>query len=178
MWPSVVASGSCQECGWDLSEVADQELGAWMAAQGPAWREAVHGRSRAQLRRRSDPDVWTPLEYTAHVRGVLGTFADRVERMLAEDDPPLVVWDDEAAVVDEAYDEQDPDEVLAGLVAEAERYAVVLGGVQGPAWDRTGRREQVVFTVSSITRYALHESTHHRVDVQRALGSPGDAGAP
>ncbi|OWY61863.1 hypothetical protein B7486_61520 [cyanobacterium TDX16] len=169
MWPGVVAGGRCGECGWKVHDLEDGDLVRLMGGEGPAWAGVLRGASVEVLRWRPAPEVWTGLEYAAHVRGVLEVFGARVALMLREDDPELVVWDDEAAVIEEAYDEQDPAEVLAGIQAAAAAYAEVLRGVVGSAWSRTGRREDTVFTVSSISWYGLHESVHHRHDVERAL---------
>jgi hypothetical protein len=169
MWPGVVASRGCDECGWKVHDLEDDDLVRLIGGEGPAWAGVLDGAPRAALRWRPAPDVWTGLEYAAHVRGVLEVFAARVALMLSEDDPELVVWDDEAAVVAEAYDEQDPAAVLTGIEAAAAAYADVLRGVGGAAWSRTGRREDTEFSVSSISWYGLHESVHHRHDVERAL---------
>lgn len=169
MWPAVVASRGCDECQWAVHDLEDADLVMLLGAEAPAWSALlVHAEPEA-LHWRRDPAVWTALEYACHVRGVLEVFAERVERMLAEDDPDLVVWDDEAAVLDEDYDGQDPLAVQAGLEAAAARYSQVLRNVNGEAWTRTGRREDTVFTVSSISWYGLHESVHHRHDVERLL---------
>jgi hypothetical protein len=174
MWPDVVASRGCDECSWKVHDLEDDDLVRLLGGEGPAWAGVLQHASVGALHWRPAPEVWTGLEYAAHLRGVLEVFGARVVRMLEQDDPELVVWDDEAAVTAEAYDEQDAADVLAGIQAAAAAYAEVLRGVGGAAWSRTGRREDTVFTVSSISWYGLHESVHHRHDVERSLrNAPG-----
>ena len=177
MWPTVAASRQCAECGWDVAGRPDADLAGLLDAEGDAWAAVLEDAPLAGLRWRPDPETWTGLEYAAHVRGVLTVFAERVVRMLGEEDPVLVVWDDEAAVLAEAYDEQDPAEVLDGLQVAAGAYGEQLVELPGEMWSRTGRREDTVFTVSSISWYGLHESTHHRFDVERSLQQAAEAGS-
>jgi hypothetical protein len=169
MWPAVAAARHCDECGWAVADLRDDELVRLVGAEGPAWTVLLDGAPLDALRWRSDPEVWTGLEYAAHVRGVLEVFGGRVQRMLAEDHPAMEEWDDEGAITAEAYNEQDPADVLAGLVAAAASYADTLRGVNGEAWQRTGTRPGATWTVSTITWYGLHESVHHRYDVKRSL---------
>jgi hypothetical protein len=149
-----------------------------MAEEGPGWGQLLGEAPVAALRWRAAPETWSALEYACHSRGVLEVFAARVERMLVEDDPDLVVWDDEAAVLDEAYNEQDPVVMADALQVATDGYRALLGRVDrvagaSGAWARTGRREDDVFTVSSLSRYALHESMHHRFDASRSIGQAG-----
>ena len=52
----------------DLEGVAD--LVRLIGGEGPAWTGVLQGASAAALRWRPAPDVWTGLEYAAHVRRV------------------------------------------------------------------------------------------------------------
>jgi hypothetical protein len=169
MWPSVAASQECAECGWAASGLGDEGLVRLIGAEGPAWSVVLADAPLDGLRWRPDPEVWSGLEYAAHSRGVLEVFGGRVQRMLAEEHPEMPEWDDEGAITAEVYNEQDPADVRAGIEAAAAAYAEVLRGVNGEAWQRTGTRPGMVWSVSSISWYGLHESVHHRFDVERSL---------
>jgi hypothetical protein len=80
------------------------------------------------------------------------------------------VWDHEAAVDADGYEKQAPAEVAAALAANAARLSATLAAVPEGGWDRTGSRgDGAVFTVLGAGRFALHEGTHHLLDVGRVL---------
>ena len=60
--------------------------------------------------------------------------------------------------------------MLDGIQREAECTKRVLAAVPDDAWDRTGtRRDGEVFTVLGAGRFALHEGTHHLLDIGRVM---------
>ena len=64
----------------------------------------------AEVRRRPEPEVWSALEYGAHVRDVFSVMLGRLELMLDEDDPTFANWDQDATAEAEHYADQDPTE--------------------------------------------------------------------
>ena len=95
-------------------------------------------------------------------------FAVRVRRVRLEDEPELGWWDHEAAVTEERYDERSAEEARAAIADGAVALALALPRLDDPdAWVRAGtRRGGERFTVEGLARYALHESTHHRLDAR------------
>lgn len=175
--PATAVTEPCDECRFEPSELGPAELPAAVRDLGRKYRAPL---SRflpgedggALVRNRPAPDVWSPLEYACHTRDVLAVFGQRVQRVLAEDDPDLGSWDHEAAVTDERYNEQDPGAVADELAANAEAFAAVLDAVPDDGWDRTGRRaDGDRFSVLEWSRYAVHEGRHHLLDVGRGLRS-------
>jgi hypothetical protein len=80
------------------------------------------------------------------------------------------VWDQDAAVEADGYEKQSPADVAAALASNAARLSATLAAVPDSGWDRTGsRRDGAVFSVLGAGRYALHEGTHHLLDVGRVL---------
>lgn len=70
--------------------------------------------------------------------------------------------------VDDAYEIQDPAEVIENLVAAAEQLANQLEQIDGDDWDRPGRRSDgASFTVATIARYMIHDPIHHVWDVSK-----------
>jgi hypothetical protein len=153
----------CPECGLDASAVTPGSLADAFAATAARWAAALADEDAAV---RPADNVWSPLEYACHVRDVHRVFGERLHRMLTEDDPLFDNWDQDAAAVQDRYDEQDPavvsEEVARETRAVAERYAAVSGA----DWDRPGRRSNgSVFTVATLGRYHLHDVVHHLHDV-------------
>ena len=91
------------------------------------------------IRRRPEPEVWSALEYTAHVADVFDDLAGIVKRITTEDHPTLDHGlDPDQQAVDAKYNEQDREAVLARLQTSAENMANVIANVPNDAWYRTG----------------------------------------
>lgn len=165
----------CEECGFDPSTIPVADLpdairGLGRRYRAPLTRFLPGEDPDVVARTRPAPEVWSALEYACHVRDVLSVFDGRLRRMLVEDRPELGWWDHEAAVDDEAYNEQDREAVVDDLTARASSFAELLESVPDDAWDREGvRRGGAVFTVAGMGHYTLHEGSHHLLDVGRSL---------
>ena len=153
----------CPECGFDPSAVPGPAVAEAIRASVPAW-QAVLG--RADVRHRPAPDVWSPLEYAAHVRDVYVLFAERAALMLTQDDPIFDNWDQDATALAARYWEADP-VVLSGQVAAAGvRLADLYAAVPEEHWHRAGRRSNgSTFTVATLGTYCVHDVVHHLHDV-------------
>jgi uncharacterized damage-inducible protein DinB len=163
----------CPQCGFDPAKVQVSDLARAIQADGVAWSEwlteAVDDPD-VDLRSRPGSGVWSPLEYASHVRDVYALFAERLTRMLEEDNPELGWWDHEVAAVEERYNAQQAEDVAAALTDNAMELARVLTNVPPEGWQRTAtRREGETFTVAGLARFALHESSHHRKDATGEL---------
>jgi len=162
-WTGVVDEG-CAECGFRSGEVPPAALGGTVRDLVPRWVAALH---RPDVRVRPEPTTWSVLEYGAHVRDVHLVFAERVRRMLAEDDPRFDNWDQDATAVAQRYDLQDPVVVAEELAVAAEEFAGQLDAVREDELDRPGLRSNgSAFTVRSIGQYFLHDVVHHLHDVR------------
>lgn len=169
-WYAVVTAEHCDDCGLAAAGVPQHELGTAIAREGARWAALLSERAEHELRRRPRAEVWSALEYAAHVRDVLALFRDRVGSAITEEEPEFGWWNHEAAAVDEGYNEQDPPVVAAMLEEAAERLVMALPAEGDAAWQRAGtRRESERFTVDGLARFALHEARHHRFDAERGL---------
>ncbi len=153
----------CPECGFDPSTVDAAGIGDAVRATVPRWAGAL---TRADVRRRPAPAVWSPLEYGAHVRDVFRLFDERLRLMLDEADPLFADWDQDATALADRYDLQDPAVVSAELAAAAATVAADYDAVPDGAWERPGRRSNgSTFTVRTLGVYLLHDVRHHLHDV-------------
>jgi hypothetical protein len=168
-WTDVVRT-ACPDCGLDPAAVPVDELAFELGRVADAWSALLVGTDDDALRTRPAPTVWSPLEYACHVRDVYSLFAQRILTTLREDEPDLGWWDHEAAVVEDAYNEQDVRAVADDLRRNAEVLAAALARVDG-GWERRAvRRGTEVFTVAGLARFALHEGGHHLADARRVAG--------
>jgi hypothetical protein len=166
-----VQTERCDDCGLDAAAVPVRRLPDALRSVARRWRLFLLTTPAKALRRRPRSDHWSALEYAAHTRDVLRVFAARVELALHADDPDFGCWDHEAAVLDEAYNDQDIDVVAAMLETNADLFATILAAVPHAGWSRTGRRRgDEPFTVAGMARLALHEAHHHLQDAERAAG--------
>lgn len=162
----------CDECTFVYASVPARRLPSLLRELGPRYAAALA--EVPDLRRRPAPGVWSPLEYTCHVRDVLRVQGERLALALALDAPEFTpMGRDERAVAD-AYNEQDPPVVLGELAAAADDLAARFR-VLGPAeFARTGVYpwpSPQARTLLWLGRHTIHEGEHHLLDIRRAARS-------
>ncbi|MFS3130483.1 DinB family protein [Nocardioides sp. Bht2] len=154
----------CADCGFDADAVRTDEFAELLRSTTERWSAVLRRPDAAQ---RQQPDVWSALEYGAHVRDVHRIFNERVRSMLTEAVPTFANWDQDATALAERYGEQDPVEVEVALIDAAGEIAGRYAAVDGQEWERSGLRSNgSAFTVASIGRYHLHDVVHHLWDVR------------
>jgi hypothetical protein len=162
MW---VLEKQCEECGFDTRSFPAREIAGLSRAAGEPWPSLL---ANPLVRLRPRDDRWSALEYGCHVRDAFRLGCYRVQRMLQEDEPKFVNWDQDATAVSDHYELQDPLVVAADIVEAADAFADIYDTVSADQWDRTGlRSDGSLFTVESFGRYFVHDPMHHIIDVQR-----------
>jgi hypothetical protein len=153
----------CPECGYDASDHPDASIATAIRTNAATWPAVL---ARPDTRVRPNDATWSPLEYSAHVRDVLRIYHERVRLMVETDDPMYENWDQDATAVADSYNEQDPAAVAAGLADAASALADDFDALNAAQWQRVGRRSDGAnFTISSLSKYLLHDLEHHRWDV-------------
>lgn len=120
------------------------------------------------VRRRPAPDVWSALEYTAHVVDVLEATASHVREMRIKDRPMLPepkrshfdAISRGGGSIDAAVSHLDS--AVAALVAELEK-------VDATDWAREAELPWGERDLLSTMRNAVHEGSHHLKDVEKVL---------
>ncbi|MGI3779987.1 MAG: DinB family protein [Janthinobacterium lividum] len=154
----------CEECGFEAAGVAREQLAERYFVAGEEWVQIL--RSSPAVETRPAPTTWSPLEYGAHVRDVLGMTLQRVELMLTADDPVFANWDQDETAQAERYGEQDPERVAEDLEAAAQRLVGLIAEIEPAACERRGTRSNgSAFTVTTLLQYGLHDVVHHLWDV-------------
>lgn len=160
-WADVLDTG-CAECGF----TGDEDVSAvpsYVSTSADTWDEVLT-RPNADMRAR--PDRWSDVEYAAHVRDILDLFRERTQLIVSQSAPTLPNFDGDAVAIESDYRHQNPAEVAIDLRAAALAYAADLSQITDDQWERTGyRSDGREFTVTSLTRYGLHELRHHMQDV-------------
>jgi hypothetical protein len=165
----------CPECGLDYDAVSPDDIVVAVRSFPRRYREALEGASDDGVRARPAPEVWSALEYTAHLADLFPAFTDSVRRMrTGQEIDADRWWDADARATEQKYADRDPDDVLRELTANAGRLADALSGVDADEWTTTtaefpwGERDLLV-----TARNAVHEGSHHLRDVQHALRDAG-----
>ncbi len=152
----------CPECGFDTQSFPRESVALLLRENATAWQGVLAGPT---ARVRARPDKWSALEYGCHVRDAYRLYAVRLQLMLTEIDPLFANWDQDETALADRYSEQDPAVVAVELTEAADTLADAFDEVEGPMWERTGRRSDGAdFTVESFARYFVHDPVHHLYD--------------
>ncbi|MEV4513615.1 DinB family protein [Dactylosporangium sp. NPDC049525] len=158
----------CDECGFTYATVAPEDLPGRLDAAGPRFAAALA--AIRDPRRRPAPSVWSPLEYTCHVRDVLRVQGERLALALRTDDPEFAPMGRDERVLLDAYNAQDPQAVLSDLTRAANDLARVFGTLSPSQWSRTGIYNWPTVesrTILWLGRHTVHEVEHHLMDLTR-----------
>jgi hypothetical protein len=153
----------CGECGFDASTFDPVRTAAALRDQARRWTLVLE---REDVRVRPRPGVWSPLEYSCHVRDVFRKFDERLILMLETVDPAFENWDQDATAIKDRYEMQNPESVSQELNRAGLSLATHFESVNQDQWMRRGfRSDGSVFTVGSIAKYLMHDPVHHLWDV-------------
>jgi hypothetical protein len=125
-------------------------------------RELLERVPRERWAKRPDARTWSPHEVLVHLRDAQGVLAQRVERLLEEDDPELdlaMVWTWTAAGRDD-----DTEALLAAYEGTRQQVLQRLLAVPLAGWARTGRHQEFgrLTLTEQVSYFAAHEPTHLR----------------
>jgi hypothetical protein len=177
---------SCPECGLEYEEMPVADAITAIRGFGRRYRapltRLLPGEDDNVLRQRPSPDVWSALEYAAHVRDVFGFYEVWVRQILASDRPELNGPEPDEMAREGRYNDQDPGGVAEGVEVRSEALAATLERVPDDGWDRVGIRRGEERSVIFTARRAVHEGSHHLLDIGRTLravrsGAGADAAA-
>jgi hypothetical protein len=167
-------SNDCDECGFvdevlSLDEAISRLRGFGRRYRAPLTRFLPGEDGDALLRTRPAPEVWSALEYAAHVGEVFAWYDEWVRRSLAEDDPVIDAPTPDEAAEAGAYNERDPVLVAEAIAVNAEALAATFEGVPEEAWSRCHVRRGQPRSVLFTARRAVHEGSHHLLDIGRGM---------
>jgi hypothetical protein len=167
----------CAECSFEY----DLEKPAGVApaiVAGVAEFAAMLGSDPADLRRRRQPEVWSPLEYGCHLRDVFLVQRERVLAARRTDRPSFDPMGRDERVEHDGYAEQDPNDVARQLTDAARLFAHVLARLNTDEWDRTvmyNYPERLERPLRWVAVHTLHEVHHHLLDMRRQLPAQRDS---
>lgn len=174
-----MTESACEECGFSYESLAPHDVPAAIRSFAKRYRAPLSrflpGEDGDELvRQRPHPSRWSALEYAAHVRDVFARYDGWIRECLDRDRPVLEGAPPDELAEERRYNEDEPVAVTDALAANAEQLATTIGSVPDGAWDRVGIRRDQDVSVLLMSRRAVHEGSHHLLDVGRGLRAVRD----
>ncbi len=167
---------TCAECGFDARDWAVRDATTVLDALGWWWELATADVPPAALNRRPEPGVWSALEYGLHSALVTAVLRSGIESILDQDGcelppPPEPDGPSDAPLVLEAGT------VVADVRREGQALARLARRAAPEALAHRGRLAGQPVQAEAALHHAVHDATHHWMDVGRGLAALG-VGAP
>jgi uncharacterized damage-inducible protein DinB len=144
--------------------------------------QALRGLTADELLRHPPADAgpevgkWSIHQVIVHLADAEFALADRVKRIIAEDDPVLLAWDENRFAARLAYDKQSAQDAAALISLTRKQLARVLRTLPAEAFDRTGRHsERGPQTAADVLTVAVSHMERHLGFVRakrKLLGKP------
>jgi hypothetical protein len=139
-------------------------------------RQAVAGMTREQLTARPIPGRWSTLEVVCHLADFDPILADRMKRIIALDEPPLIGADEQRFAATLAYHDRDLQEELAILENTRSQMARILRTLPDSVLQRVGiHNERGPLSLERMLTLTTNHILHHVqfiAEKRKALGLP------
>ena len=105
---------------------------------------------------------WSIQYLLAHLADCDGVFADRMKRVIAEDNPQLLAFSENLWAGNLAYDYRGGEESLAMFKAIRAEMTTILHHISAAAWQRTAVHSQAgKMTLAQVVEKAISHLEHH-----------------
>jgi hypothetical protein len=148
--------------------MSHEELIEEFARGGEKLASAIRGVRRQDLFWKPPEDAppelgkWSIQQILIHLADSETAFADRIRRVIAEDNPTLMAWDEKRFAANLFYEEQSVDDALTWVAVARRQLARVLRKLPESGFARTGRHtERGVQSVTDVMKYATQHLDHH-----------------
>jgi uncharacterized damage-inducible protein DinB len=132
------------------------------AAGAGKLRPAIAGLTREQLLARPGPGAWSIQELVVHLADSDLVGADRMKRVIAEDNPKLIGFDENLWIANLSPHEQSLDDALALFEAVRRQMASILRKVPNEGFARTGQHsERGPVTLENLVQTFITHLDHH-----------------
>ena len=130
----------------------------------------VAGLDDRQIRWRPAPGEWAVIEVVAHIADVDERAHTRLRRMVAEDNPFLPAFDQDALAVERGYIGMDLPEQVARYRNSRAGHLADLAKLDRHQWQRAGRHEAAGdMTVQLYEAHVASEDVDHLAQIARLL---------
>ena len=130
---------------------------------GPALlRQAVAGMTQEQLAARPISGKWSTLEVICHLADFEIVFADRIKRVIAENEPTLFGGDPNEFAARPAYHQRNPEEELLLIALIRQQVARILRTLKPEDFQRRGiHSESGPITLETLVQRITGHIPHH-----------------
>jgi hypothetical protein len=105
-------------------------------------RDAIAGMTAKELNAAPVPGKWSTRQVICHIADFEPVYADRMKRVVAEDNPPLRGGDPDVFAANLAYDDRDIEEELHLIEAVRRHVARILKTLPEETFQRTGQHSE------------------------------------
>ena len=142
---------------------------------GPAaLRQAIQGMTPAQLNAAPIPGKWSTRQVICHIADFEPVYADRIKRVIAEDEPLLMSGDPDQFAAKLAYDQRDLEIELQLIEVVRQHLAGILRTLPAETFQRAGKhsRDGLLTIETLLTRITGHIPHHVQTIAEKraALG--------
>jgi hypothetical protein len=125
-------------------------------------RQAVAGMTQEQLVARPVPGKWSTLEVICHLADFEIVHADRIKRVIAENEPTLLGGDEKLFAARLAYHERDAEEELVLIEQIRKQVTRILKTLKPEDFQRRGIHSEVgPLTLSEFVERSTRHIPHH-----------------
>jgi hypothetical protein len=139
-------------------------------------RRVVTDMSQQQLQARPVPGKWSTLEVVCHLVDSEQAWCHRMKRVIAEEKPLLIGYDESRFTAALLYHDQKLAEELALLEGMRQQLARILKGLPDSVWERTCvHSERGLMTLEEMLHAEVEHIPHHIRHInekRKALGIP------
>ena len=135
---------------------------AHYATGGERLSQAIRGLTAADMAVPTEPGTWSIGHLVIHVADAELALADRMKRVIATDNPPLLAWDENRFMAALHYDAQSVEDAAALVELTRRQMARVLRKLPAPVFDRAGTHsESGRQTLADLVATADRHLDHH-----------------
>jgi hypothetical protein len=131
----------------------------------------IGGVDDAMLDREPGAGEWTARTVAAHLRDdEFMVMRPRIERILVEDEPDLVPFDEQAWAANRRHGADERDALLEGFAVQRAATVPILAGLSEEQWRRLGRQPEIgVFDLRWWVEHVLEHDENHLQQIEAAL---------
>jgi hypothetical protein len=153
--------------------MADPRIAAYLDG-AQQLRRVVSGMTHEQILARPIAGKWSTLEVVCHLADMDTVYAERIKRVIVEENPPLANADENRYAEVLSYHARDLDTELAVIEATRRQVATILENQPATVWERTGVHSELgPIALSELARRITNHVPHHVATIEekrRALG--------
>jgi hypothetical protein len=116
---------------------------------------------------------WTPREILGHLMESAQVYDERVSRVVNEDNPFLLAYNQEEGVARANFNAADPAALLQSMSDSRARTTDLLRSLDDSAWERPGvHEEEGPITLTWLVQRMVDHESDHIADIRRAAAQP------